>query len=817
LNQADLIQHLESLGVTSDGIAYVLASAEQPHAIPSESHARKNITGEFASGVPASIGNEAMDWRLPFDSLSGEFAYHVIVQSDPLLLFALDHPNPVSLTIKDRTDRSRRISYTPDGLRVTTEGVWVEEVKSREDLLTLCETHGGNWSNENGRFHYHQAENAFRAMGLNFSVVVREELSWLRVQNLLLLRSMVAKYDEHYRYEYLHEIHLYVEQTGYCSIADIVEKIPLSNAGAVFIAIAAGELHVDLDRANLADAHSKFLSGTMVGAKDIGILLSTVQTIAATSESVDLLDLCDPKHIKEFAYRAAIVCGQSTEGVDRSLPCQRTIQRWKKAYAEAGYTGLIPKFSNCGKKEAHIPHWHMELVRRTMKLHRSSQKYFSRTRSHCRYKRGLRLFSHLRNFTETPISYSHYCRLWNTRKHSTEDALGKGGNRLANSLSPHKDVDQQNLTAVRPFQVAHIDHCYAPTVTEHTELGRTGQPWLTVLVDDFNSEPLASVIRFDPPSFVSDALVLRDCQRRHGRLPETMFSDGGSNFRSTMFRACLASLQIHWFKRSSAYAKSGQPAERTFLTFANTSCAGKVGFVPDIVNLRSIDRAKHPRKGPRRAWDAFVADTNHILFDVLPNLACKDGSPSSREARREFENLYGPQGNLQKRDLRFLVATANPLECTGTTEPAGAIRTQDTRFYSTELFGKSVSVRGLFPRQDPEDPTVLYFKIASKWRVAKTRSALRERGREDSAIQADLALREPLTKKEREERTDAMHRTSTVFVPAQRGTKEAEDVIDEPQNSIDEKQRKSTKFPSDWGSVDSFPLFDEEHPEWIKP
>ncbi|BDU14872.1 DDE-type integrase/transposase/recombinase [Lysobacter auxotrophicus] len=812
--EADLRRHLAFLGLPPEGANYVLSSAAQAHASPSESHARKNITGEFASLVPAAVGDEEMDCRLPFDSLSGEFAYSVISQSDPSVLFALDHPDSIPLTITDRLGRAKRITYTPDYLRITREGVWVEEVKSKDDLLGLCETHQHNWVRRNERFHYLQAEAAFRALGLNFQVVVRDDLSWLRVQNLLLLRLTVTNHAGNFTRGLFEEIASFVERTGYCSMIDVVETLSLDNTVPVLLAIAHEKVHVDLDRASLADAHSKFLSASAVGAKNIGALLSTVQATAATSESLDLLELCDPKHIEEFVYRVATVFGQSTEGIDRKQPHPRTVQRWKRAYAASGFDGLIPKFFNCGKKGARIADWHAELVEEVIREHRASPDIISRAQSRVRYKEILATKSS--EVDERPISYSHYCRLWKLRKHSREDAVGRGGKRLANSLAPHGDVDRQCVTAARPFQVAHIDHCYAPAFVEWAEAGRTGQPWLSLLVDDLTKETLARIVRFEAPSFEADALLLRDCQRRHGRLPETIMSDGGPDFRSTMFRACLAALGIHWFKRSAAYSQSGEPVERTFLTFANTVCAGQVGFVPDILNLRSIDRAKHPKKGPRRTWESLIADTDWILFEVLPNLPSTDGSPSPRQVRLEFEALYGTQGLLMGRDLRFLITTAVPQRITGTTESSGAIRFAETRFYSTDLLGRCVPTSSLYPRIDPEDSSVMYFKLDGKWRIAKTRAATEKRGRHDSEILNDRLLEERLTAAEREARTDAMHGAPSKYVPEGRRKSAPQQPYNKPDDAYSKGARPTVTAaaPTDWSAIESFPTFNPEDPRW---
>jgi len=54
-----------------------------------------------------------------------------------------------------------------------------------------------------------------------------------------------------------------------------------------------------------------------------------------------------------------------------------------------------------------------------------------------------------------------------------------------------------------------------------------GRPWLTVLIDAFSRRCLAFYLTFDEPSYRSCMMILRDCVRRHSRLPQTLVLDGG--------------------------------------------------------------------------------------------------------------------------------------------------------------------------------------------------------------------------------------------------------------------------------------------------
>ncbi len=46
---------------------------------------------------------------------------------------------------------------------------------------------------------------------------------------------------------------------------------------------------------------------------------------------------------------------------------------------------------------------------------------------------------------------------------------------------------------------------------------------------------LAPYLTFDPPSYRSTMMVLRECVKKYARLPQIMVVDGGKEFHSTYF------------------------------------------------------------------------------------------------------------------------------------------------------------------------------------------------------------------------------------------------------------------------------------------
>src|SRR5438445_7942212 len=93
----------------------------------------------------------------------------------------------------------------------------------------------------------------------------------------------------------------------------------------------------------------------------------------------------------------------------------------------------------------------------------------------------------------------------------------------------------------RPFELGHLDHAQLDVELVCSRTGRNlGRPWVTFLSDAFSRRLLAVCMTFDPPSYRACMLALRECVRRHQRLPEAAVVDGGPECESIYFEAMLA-------------------------------------------------------------------------------------------------------------------------------------------------------------------------------------------------------------------------------------------------------------------------------------
>ncbi len=101
----------------------------------------------------------------------------------------------------------------------------------------------------------------------------------------------------------------------------------------------------------------------------------------------------------------------------------------------------------------------------------------------------------------------------------------------------------------------------------HTGTHRFGRPWMTLMIDAFSRRIVAVHLDFEEPSYRSCMMMLRECVRRHNRLPQCLVVDGGPEFHSTYFEALLARYECTKKTRPPAQARFGSLVERAFGTF----------------------------------------------------------------------------------------------------------------------------------------------------------------------------------------------------------------------------------------------------------
>jgi putative transposase len=289
--------------------------------------------------------------------------------------------------------------------------------------------------------------------------------------------------------------------------------------------------------------------------------------VRGDAETRRLLAEASPDALEEANHRYEVIWAQlHGEGGNFGAVPERTARRWMAGYRKAeqlhgcGYIGLIPRFGQRGNRRGRLPDETIELMSafvgqdyETLKQKTKSQVHASLQRE-CE-SRGLQ-----------PPSYRTFARAVNRRPRH-EQREKRQGKRAAYRYEEF--YWELELTTPRhgdrPFEIAHLDHTELDIELVSSLTGSNlGRPWVTFLTDAYSRRLLAFALTFEPPSYRSCMMVLRECVRRQGRLPQILVVDNGAEFSSIYFETLLAWYEVVKKQRPAGKARFGAVCERLF-------------------------------------------------------------------------------------------------------------------------------------------------------------------------------------------------------------------------------------------------------------
>lgn len=327
------------------------------------------------------------------------------------------------------------------------------------------------------------------------------------------------------------------------------------------------------------------------------------------------------------------------------------------------------------------------------------------------------------------------------RRVTTPEELKKAreGEKAGYNLElPYLSLDRQTPKhGCRSFDLAHIDHNMLDLQFVDESTGRSmNKAWLTVLIDAFTRTILAWVVLFDPPSYRSCMLVIRDCVRRHGRFPSTVVADQGSDFKSKYFDMLLAFLGTHKRMRPASQPRYGGIIER-FFGLNNTDFVHALrGNNQALQSPRSMSASHNPvslavwnLRAFREAFEGFLTKVYHAAehpaLGVSPDKAMEIGKLQSG-ARSHTLISYG-------RD--FVIATM-PTTDKGTAkiQNDGSFKANGIEYHSRALVTYARS--DLEVKYDPFDASRAYVLAPDGWVEGRSPYADLLVGRSEKEIEA---------------------------------------------------------------------------------
>ncbi|AJY76263.1 DDE-type integrase/transposase/recombinase [Paenibacillus beijingensis] len=174
----------------------------------------------------------------------------------------------------------------------------------------------------------------------------------------------------------------------------------------------------------------------------------------------------------------------------------------------------------------------------------------------------------------------------------------------------------------RPFEIGHIDHTELEIelIDSHTKKN-LGRPWATFLTDGCTRKFLAIYVSFDPPSYRSCMMVLRECVKRWSRLPETVVVDGGKEFSSVYFETVLSAFKSAKKQRPASKARFGSVCERIFGMTNTRFIDNLTGNTQITKNVRQITKKNNPKKLAIWTYGKFTERLKQFVYEVYDQMS----------------------------------------------------------------------------------------------------------------------------------------------------------------------------------------------------
>lgn len=657
-------------------------------------HARNNAV----SFVPS----KKMGHTISTESRGPERFFALQCEHDDEVLEYWDQPPPLSVIRTDAKGVKRQSSYTPDFLILTESGPRLVEVKPLDKIRNLVRQRPFEWQMDEQHeiYKFLPAERACAEIGIDFEIFVYSSRHRYRHANFAVMAKALETEIEVPALEKAFEI-------SYAwSLHDLKNQLNLSSFAPLVRLIADGELHFEIDESLITEPRGC-------------IVVRDKLLIHEANRKFKALSLFDPeaataKSLKEFPCERHAQEALNKISRIESGEKSRSTRRWRaeikrgKRDGLSAFQSLLPRYGAPRRARMH-PVVKKTLVAYINDIH-STMSGLSIYRSWIAYR--------VKASEEHPAT-KYVCR--ETFSRYVENcqqrvAFGRGGWRAKNAKESPTNVQDRLLKADVPWQIAAIDHFLADiylTVFSSDGCVTAMRPWITAMIDLSSKKVLGYSMSFKQPSRSHVSIVLRDCVRRHGKLPSEIIVDRGSEFRSVFLASMVAHYEITLTIRPASHPRYGSEIERIYGEFKSQYLNYLPGNTAQYKEVRAVDGKYRPDKNavlePFDAYsglEAFLAWRDRKVIGV-----------SDESIQRKFERVcadYPLFGRSIRYDDDFLLISAVDVSKYKVDSQRG-IHIDTLHYWCAELARVERGGRRIQVRRDPENPHMVYGRVKGAW------------------------------------------------------------------------------------------------------
>lgn len=451
-------------------------------------------------------------------------------------------------------------------------------------------------------------------------------------------------------------------------------------------------------------------------------------------EGRELLVQASEEAWAEARRRYAIITGTD----QKTKTPARTVRRWRAQWAEAqasfgnGLIGLFPQIKNRGNRRGRLDERTEELIEIFITEHYETLKQQSKKAVFLLLQRECE-----RRQIPAP-SYPTFCDRLDKRPRVEQTLKRKGPRAAAQVEEWHWELELTTPKhGSRPLEVVHLDHTELDIELVSARTGRPlGKPWATFLTDAFSRRLLVVYVTFDPPSYRSCMMSLRECVSRYGRLPQTIVVDGGADFQSTYFESLVTYYGCEKKTRPGAKPRYGSVIERLFGTANTQFVYNLTGNTQIMKQVRQVTKSIAPRS--QAVWT--LGDLYEYLciwaYDVYDQQVHPALGMSPSDAFKKGMVLGGTREHLAGLydDFRFVSLATTPKK-TAKVTPGRGVKINYV-YYNAKAFNvREVENQQVPVRYDPFDLGTAYAYVRGRWVQARSEHYLRLRGHSERELQ----------------------------------------------------------------------------------
>ena len=732
------------------------------------------------------LASRKMGREIRTESRHIEFAAAVDHEFNKQVIEYYAQPCELKLELVDTaTGEIRKIQHFPDFLVIREDGFTLEEWKSEQKLTRLAERYAyryikatdGTWSSP-------QIERQLAELGIRYRIYSDEAFPRRRVENLLHLADYFHPAAEPCPEGDLQRLTAALSQHGACYLAELMAEPYGFSADVLLKAIAdhqvvadldretlmeprrcrlyrdttvrdfmAGEVHVgsvpgqehfvlDISEGTRFEYESQELTMSLVGESEVvctrragsPVTLSREwltdalrngrisPVIEAVSSKLDLTRYTQAQ--LDIALQRQAVLQSDTH---LAIVGDRTQRRWQArqnaALANGGHEvlALVPRTDARGNRTARLTETQDDVLKNVIETHWRSHEAIN-------YKACYRILKAACD--EAGIKAPSYPTLIARIKaeETAHDLRVRHGKRMAYQMSEFVDVLYADtpVHGSRPFQYVHIDHTQLDIELVSGRSGKPlGRPWLSLAVDAWSRRVVAIYLTFDPPSYHSVMMVIRDMVSRFGRLPEFIVVDNGRDFMSSAFETFLQVMGVHLRFRPAGQPRHGAVLERMFGRAHSEYVHNLPGNTKATKNVRMVTGKHLPVNFAEWTLEAmyfgleywateYYDNERHPALDCSPREAFRRGLKESG-ARPQRQILFNQD---------FLIATCPPVDRGGVrlVNRQRGVKVNDQLYWHPEFRDPRVAGQSLPVRYDPWDASSVYVRFKDRWLHATCRN-----------------------------------------------------------------------------------------------